>query len=82
MENGHTFLDMNQYFDEIGIDFNTDYYDKSHMNLVGSEKVSNFFGNYLLNNYNLDLSQEKNISENWNSKYKNYELNVKSIRKK
>ena len=49
---GFSFLDMNLCYDEIGTDFATDYYDgDGHVNALGSEKVSRFFGKYLKENY-------------------------------
>ncbi len=49
---GYDFLDMNQHLDEIGIDFRTDIRDYgTHVNVVGGEKVTRWFENYLKENY-------------------------------
>ena len=47
----YNFLDVTQ---EIGIDYNTDTYDGGlHMNLDGATKLSKYFANILMENYDL-----------------------------
>ncbi len=51
-DNGYNFLDMNQYTDEIGIDYSMDFNDYgTHTNVLGSYKVTKWFEEYLQNNY-------------------------------
>ena len=50
--NGYNFLDMNQHLDEIGFDEATDYKDGgTHTNIVGADKVTVWFEDYLSENY-------------------------------
>lgn len=49
---GYEFLDMNQYIDEIGFDGQTDFTDYgTHTNVLGSNKVTEFFEEYIAENY-------------------------------
>lgn len=51
-EHGYPFLDMNGCTDEIGLDFETDIRDYgTHTNILGAEKVTDFFEQYLVDNY-------------------------------
>ncbi len=51
-EHGYNFLDMNQYTDEIGLNFEEDFNDYgTHTNILGAEKVTEFFEQYLKDNY-------------------------------
>lgn len=79
---GFEFLDMNHYYEEIGLDFRVELYDKNHVNLVGAEKVSKFFGKYLLENYNITTEHDEAVIKDWNAKYKNYNKEAEPIRQK
>ena len=51
-ERGYKFLDMNKHLDEIGFDEATDYKDGgTHTNIVGADKVTVWFEDYLSENY-------------------------------
>lgn len=47
------FINCNLKLDEIGIDYQTDGMDYSHLNYKGSEKVTKYLGDHVLNDYNL-----------------------------
>ena len=52
-EYGFTFLNTNYHLDEIGVDYEVDFSDPSHMNILGAEKYTSFMADYLKDNYNL-----------------------------
>ena len=52
-DRGFTVLNLNDYYEEMGIDFSTDYADAGHVNYIGAEKVTDFLGKYLKENYEL-----------------------------
>ncbi len=50
--NGYDFVDMNQYVDEIGIDYSMDFNDYgTHTNVLGSYKITKWFEEYLKTSY-------------------------------
>lgn len=53
-ENSVAFLNFNNMYDEIHIDFGTDFRDTDHLNNAGAIKVTEYLGNYLSNNYFLE----------------------------
>ena len=81
-EKGYKFLDMNQYYEEIGLDFAVDYYDTNHTNTVGAEKVSKFFGQYLLDNYDMNLEHGEDIKIEWDAACEAYNAEAEPIREK
>ena len=46
-EEGITFINYCEYFDEIGLDFEKDFNDESHLNYWGSCKFTDFLGGFL-----------------------------------
>lgn len=56
---GLDYFNYEKLADEIGIDYNTDTYDAGlHMNLDGAEKLSEYFGAYLKEIYDLEDHRE------------------------
>ncbi len=73
-ENNLTYINMIDLIDEIGIDFNTDTYDAGlHLNLAGATKLSDYFGQYLVDNYDLtDYREDPEYKEVYAEKIKFY----------
>lgn len=42
-ENGIPFVYYNEFFDEIGLDITTDFFDRAHLNHKGADKFSRYF---------------------------------------
>ncbi|MCR4595316.1 MAG: SGNH/GDSL hydrolase family protein [Lachnospiraceae bacterium] len=61
---GYDWLDMNQYYDEIGLDFSRDFSDYGvHTNAVGAQKCTVFLGEYLRDHYDLTDHRTTDDSE-------------------
>ena len=50
---GVPFLDLNRHYDDLEIDFHTDFADSGHLNVRGAEKVSRYLASYLTEHYSL-----------------------------
>lgn len=50
---GYTFLDCNDYYEEIGLDFSVDFYNTYHTNALGALKCTDFIGSYITGNYDI-----------------------------
>ena len=69
---GYEFVNMNEYYEEIGIDFSTDYYDYGgHVNLLGAEKCTTFLGK-LLEKFQLADKRSEGGYDSWNQAYEFY----------
>lgn len=65
-DNGISFLDMNLYQDEIGVDWTTDTHDGGmHVNILGCEKASSFLGKYLMENYEFNTKMSDENRKFW-----------------
>lgn len=69
-ENGAICLNLNDYYEEIGLDFATDFYDGgSHTNASGSEKCTAFLGEYLAQHYDFADKREQEPYKDWDEAY-------------
>lgn len=61
-QSGYTFLDLQENKGEIGYDFYTDFQDSHHMNIYGQLKLTDYLGNWLIEQYKLKpiIQTEKN----------------------
>ena len=53
-ERGFDALDMNELVGELGLSSKTDYYDRTHTNLHGSIKVTDYLARYFIENYGFE----------------------------
>ncbi len=73
-ENDLTYINMLNFQEEIGIDWEYDTYDTGlHLNVYGAEKASKWFGNILQNELNVpDRREEAQIAQSWAEKCNTY----------
>ncbi len=66
---GYDFLNTNDYFEEIGLDPETDFYDRSHVNVFGADKYTEFVGNYLMEHYSFEDKRGQEKYAQWDRDY-------------
>lgn len=81
-EAGFQFLDCNQYIEEIGLDGDTDFWDRKHTNVIGAEKVTRFVGNYIQENYELSTEHSEEVIVAWNQIAAENRAEAQSIKEK
>ncbi len=81
LENGHKYFNTNNHREEMDlIDVRSNYYDKFHLNVIGSEKYTTYLGNFLVENYDLpDRREDENFSH-WNSEYEEFVVTIESLK--
>lgn len=52
-ERGYSFINTNDYYDEMNLDFSKDFYEGHHVNLFGAEKYTSFLADYIVDNYDM-----------------------------
>lgn len=69
-EEGYSFLNMNDYYGELGIVFEEDFADYgSHTNALGAEKCTAFLERYLKENYTLPDHRGDSDYASWDEAY-------------
>ena len=53
----------------MGIDYSSDLYNKNHLNLAGGEKFSQYFGRYLMDNYDFADKRSDIDYDSWDEAY-------------
>ncbi len=65
-EQGVHYLNCNKRYDEIGIDFATDFYDDEHSNTKGIVKVTNYLAKHIIDYYDLEKTElTKEQQKDW-----------------
>lgn len=70
--NNVEFINYNKKLDEIGFDFKSDMYNNGHLNLLGSNKVTNHLAGFLKGKYSLGDHRDDKSYEQWNKDYLRY----------
>ena len=58
--------------DDIDLNYETDFYDKIHLNVYGATKYTLYFSKYLKEKYNLGNNQDDEIFSSWNQEYNRF----------
>lgn len=62
---GFNCMDTNRRISELGMDFDTDFYNDEHTNVRGAYKYTQFIGNYIKKTYNIDNSHNEEVTAEW-----------------
>lgn len=73
-EYGILFLNANRHYEEMGLDFSRDFYDKNHVNLYGAEKYTDFLAAYVREHYAIMQQKDEAVCDAWDSVYERYAL--------
>ena len=80
---GYPFLNMNNYYEEIGIVFEEDYADYgSHTNALGAEKCTDFLQKYLQEHYHFTDRRGDSAYASWDESYRLWQQEAESAREK
>ena len=78
---GYPFLNMNNYYEEIGIVFEEDFADYgSHTNAVGAEKCTDFLREYLQEHYDFADRRGDAAYSSWDESYLLWQQEMESAR--
>ena len=66
---GYDFLNTNDYYEEMEIDFSHDFYNRDHVNLYGAEKYTTFLGRYIVQNYAIPDHRQETEYISWHEGY-------------
>ncbi len=65
-EAGFKYLNANDYYDEMGIDYSEDFYNGAHVNLFGAKKYTKFLEDYICEQYDMPDHRGDDSFNSWN----------------
>lgn len=72
----YNFLDTNDYYEEMKVDFDTDFYNYNHMNILGADKYTTFLAKYIIKNYKIKGIGGAKKNKEWEILLKEWNLNI------
>ena len=80
-KNGYGFLNANDYYKEVGLDYSFDMYNDNHVNIFGAEKYTDFLSKYIMEHYMLQDKRNDLEYAEWNTLYTEFSKKVDSTKK-
>lgn len=77
---GFSFLNTNNYYNEMALDCEKDFYDYIHVNIVGADKYTDFVAKYLVENYELPDHRTEPAFQEWNNIYQDYLVDAENAK--
>ena len=72
-DNNVKFIDLHDVLDEIGIDWSKDTGDEGyHLNISGAEKISDYLGKFLSENYEFENYKNEEVYKSWEEELVKY----------
>lgn len=77
---GYNFLNTNNYYQEMDIDFSKDFYNIYHVNVYGAEKYTRFLADYIKKNYYVTDWRKNEIYKEWDDDYSLAKVREKEVK--
>lgn len=69
---GYRFINANEYYDEIGLDFSVGMKNVNHVNCIGAEEYTRFLAKYIVENYNIPRHKGDARYQPWEESYTDF----------
>ena len=80
-ENNITVINFNT-LEDFDVDYESDFYNRGHLNASGSAKFTLYLANYLKNNYSLPDHRSDSNYKSWSNTYSKYKKDYKKLTNK
>ena len=77
---GYQYLNANEHYEEMELDFSKDFFNGNHTNCFGAEKYTRFLEDYIVEHYDMpDHSKEQEFAQ-WSEEYKRFAKEEKTCK--
>lgn len=66
---GYNFVNANEHYADMGLDFSTDMKNINHTNSLGAEKYTKYLAGYIMDNYDIVPETDEKSYEQWQHSY-------------
>lgn len=80
-DNGYDFLDLDSKKSEMNIKTGDDFYNADHLNVYGMEKLTQYFGDYIRDNYEISKKKPAELTKDWDESAKRADIMIKKAKK-
>ncbi len=63
---GYSYLNLNESYDELGLDRTRDFYNADHLNVLGMKKFTAWLGQYITDHFDLRRNYSQETTDYWN----------------
>lgn len=78
-EYGVPFINFNNMYQELNLDFSRDCADVSHLNHYGGEKITSYLGKYIKENYDVPIHRGDVGYQSWDKNVEYYEQQKRNV---
>ncbi|MBC6680845.1 hypothetical protein [Zhenpiania hominis] len=73
-ERGYPVLNFNtkELVEDVGINWETDFYNSNHANILGAEKYTKYLANYIAEHYDMEDHRGDPAYKSWDESYESY----------
>ncbi len=79
-DNGFDFLNTNDFYKEIALDYSVDLYNENHVNVFGAEKYTDFVAKYIDSKYDLPDKRSTQEYKEWDNLYNDFEAKTDDVK--
>lgn len=72
-EYDYDYINANDYYEEMNLDFESDFYNKNHVNMFGASKYTEFLEKYIAENYSLKDHRGESEYISWDNDFLRFE---------
>lgn len=69
---GYQYLNANEHYEEMELDFSKDFFNGNHTNCFGAEKYTQFLEDYIVEHYDMPNHSKEQDFAQWSEEYKRF----------
>lgn len=81
-EKGYHYVNMQAMHEELGVNTQTDFFNRTHMNISGASKITSYLADYLVQNFSIRTDLSDSAKQEWDQALSNWKTEEKDLLEK